>query len=312
MVLAGIGQCCWDMLARVAAYPARDSKEEILHWEEQGGGPVATALVTAARFGFACRFHGVVGDDPLGEKVRCSLRNEGIDIDGLVVRSDAITQVAFIVVEDQGGKRTIFWKRPSGVPLEPADLPDGYLDGVGMLLLDGLMEEVSLHAARDARDRGIPVMLDAGRLRPGMQEIARTCDYLVAAEQFALDLGWSCDPSRFAGEAAQSGAGVVTVTFGERGSITWDGNEVIATPAFPVESVDTTGAGDVFHGAYASGVLWGWPLRDTLAFASAAAALKCRETGGRKGIPAVEAVLAFLAERGVQRADGSTFHRALP
>jgi sulfofructose kinase len=307
MLMAGIGQCSWDMLALVAAYPARDSKEEVLRWEEQGGGPVATALVTAARFGHACRFCGVVGDDPLGEKVRRSLLSEGIDIDGLVVRTDAATQVAFIVIEEQGGERTIFWKRPSGAALRPQELHDSYLDGVSLLLLDGLMAEVSLHAARDARRRGIPVMLDAGRLRPGMLEIAHNCDYLVAAEQFALDLGWSGDPHRFAGEAAGLGADVVTVTLGEQGSVTWHGGEIILMPAFKVDVVDTTGAGDVFHGAYACGVMQGWPLCDTLTFASAAAALKCREIGGRKGIPGVCEVLAFLTERGVSLAAGGAF-----
>jgi sulfofructose kinase len=302
MLITGIGQCSWDMLARVASYPARDSKEEVLHWEEQGGGPVATALVTASRFGHEGRFCGVVGDDPFGEKILCSLKDEGIDIAGLVVRRGAVSQAAFIVVEEQSGKRTIYWKRTTGTALQPHELPAGYLDGARFLLLDGLMAEVSCHAAREAKSRGIPVMLDAGKMRPGMLEIARNCDYLVAAEQFAHDLGWSGDLRRFTAEAPQLGAAVVTVTLGEEGSVTWHRGEIISTPAFKVDAVDTTGAGDVFHGAYACGVLWGWPLRDTLSFASAAAALKCREMGGRKGIPEVDEVLAFLEERAVSLA----------
>jgi sulfofructose kinase len=304
MLITGIGQCSWDMLAQVASYPDRDTKEEVLYWEEQGGGPVATALVTAARYGYDCRFCGVVGDDPVGEKIRRALRDEGIDVAGLMVRRDATSQNAFIVIEKAGGKRTIFWKRPSGPELLPQELPVAYLDGARFLLLDGLMAEASLHAAREARDRGIPVMLDAGRMRPGMLELAGISDYLVAAEQFARDLGWTGDPHRFAGEAAQLGAKVVTVTLGEQGSITWHEEGTIRMPAFPVDVVDTTGAGDVFHGAYACGVLWGWPLRDTLAFASAAAALKCRTIGGRAGIPSVGEVLAFLAEHGVTLSQG--------
>jgi sulfofructose kinase len=303
--IAGIGQCSWDILGVVDSYPEPDSKEELLRWEEQGGGPVATALVTAARLGLPCRFAGVVGDDPIGEKIGRSLTDEGIDVAGLVTRRNASSQAAFIVIERGSGRRTIFWQRPAGTPLRPEDLPSDFLDGASFLLLDGLMAEVSLHAAREARRRGIPVMLDAGRLRPGMLEIAALCDYLVAAEQFAADLGWDGDPERFRGEVQRFGARVTTVTLGERGSITWQGNTIIRTPAFPVAAVDTTGAGDVFHGAYAYGILQGWPLSDILAFASAVAALKCGEIGGRAGIPTLGAVLEFMAQRGAPLAAAS-------
>ncbi|HTG83087.1 MAG TPA: PfkB family carbohydrate kinase [Geobacteraceae bacterium] len=300
-MIAGIGQCSWDIIGMVDSYPAPDSKEEILQWEEQGGGPVATALVTAARLGYPGRFYGVVGDDAYGEKIRRSLAAGGIDIGGVTTRCDATSQVAFIAVERGSGRRTIFWQRASGRPLQPEELPPAYLDGASFLLLDGLMAEVSLHAALEARKLGVPVMLDAGRVRPGMVEIAPLCDYLVAAEQFALDLGWDGDPERFRTEAKRLCPGVVTVTLGERGSVTWAGDEIIRTSAFPVEAIDTTGAGDVFHGAYACGVLKGWPLPYVLSFASAAAALKCTRVGGRAGIPTVGTVLAFMEERETTR-----------
>jgi ribokinase len=297
-VITGIGQCSWDIIGVVGAYPAADSKEEILRWEEQGGGPVATALVTAARLGLPGRFYGVVGDDPFGEKIRRSLADEGIDIGGVATRCNASSQAAFIAVERGSGRRTIFWQRASGEPLRPEELPPAFLDGASFLLLDGLMAEVSLHAAREARRRGVPVMLDAGRVRPGMLEIVPFCDYLVAAEQFAFDLGWDGDPERFRSEVQRLGARVTTVTLGERGSVTWEGGEIIQTPAFLVEAVDTTGAGDVFHGAYAFGILQGWSLPCVLSFASAAAALKCGELGGRAGIPVLGKVLEFLRDRG--------------
>ncbi len=141
-------------------------------------------------------------------------------------------------------------------------------------------------------------MLDAGRVRPGMLEIARECDYLVASERFALDLGWDGDAERFRGTAAGMGAGVVTVTLGAKGSVTYRGGEIIAVPAFAVEAVDTTGAGDVFHGAYVFGLLRGWALREVILFASAVAAMKCRRMGGRAGIPTLEEARTFLGDRG--------------
>ena len=299
MLVTGIGQCCWDFLASVDAYPPADSKQEVLQWEEQVGGPVATALVALSRLGVECRFHGVIGDDGLGELIRGSLIAEGIDCSRLVVRPGSTSQRAFIAVEKGNASRTIFWQRPTGTPLSPNELPDDYLNNSRFLLLDGLMADVSLAAARGARKRGIPVMLDAGRLRPGMAELARICDYVVAGEQFVIDLGWDGKDESFAAIASSLGAPVVTVTCGVRGSLTWTERGGIRQPAFPVPVIDTTGAGDVFHGGYVYGLLQGWELSSALTFASAMAALKCARSGGRSGIPDLPQVLNFLRDMGV-------------
>ena len=297
MRVAGIGQCCWDILAEVAAHPPADSKVEASAWEEQGGGPAATALVTLARLGGSCRFAGVVGDDTAGTAIRRALQTEGIDLSGLVTRPGATSQRAFIMVEQGSGRRTIVWQRSTGAPLAPGELPPDLLEGCSALHLDGLMAEASLHAAQEARRRGIPVMVDAGRLRPGMRKLVSRCDYAVAAEQFFRDLGWDGSPAHFRRLAIGLGAPVITVTLGERGSLTWDGHELFTTPAVPVQAVDTTGAGDVFHGGYLYGVLGGWPLRETVTFAAIVAAMKCRVRGAQRGIPRLPEVRAFLRER---------------
>jgi sulfofructose kinase len=299
MRVVGIGQCSWDYLAVVDSFPAIDSKAEVRGWQEQGGGPVATALVTLARLGIPCEFYGVVGDDPEGEKIKQSLQGEGIGISHLVTRENAVSQKAFIAIEQKSAKRTIFWERPSGSPLFPDELPDSLFDECSFLLLDGLMSEVSLFAAHTARSAGVPMMLDAGKVRPGMLEIAGLCDYLVASEQFAVDLGWSGNPAGFQDQAKKLGAAVVTITLGEQGSITYRGTEIMVSPAFQVDALDTTGAGDVFHGAYIFALLRGHDLEDTLRFASAVAAMKCRRIGGRVGIPDRAATLRFLEERGI-------------
>jgi ribokinase len=285
----------------VESYPAADGKQEVLAWEEQGGGPAATALVALARLGVLCRFYGVVGGDAAGEKIRASLAGEGINVSGLVTRRNATSQTAFIAVEKGSGRRTIFWRRPSGEALCPAEVGEAWLEGCRFLLLDGLMAEASLEAARCAKAHGIPVMLDAGRLRPGMLETAWECAYLVASEYFARELGWDGVPEHFTGQAERLGAPVVTVTLGERGSVTWADGDIISVPAFAVPVADTTGAGDVFHGGYIYGLLQGWSLRETIVFASAMAALKCTRLGGQAGIPALPEVVSFLAEHGGER-----------
>ncbi len=297
MAVVGIGQCAWDLLAVVDRFPRSDTKKEVLVWEEQGGGPVATALAALARLGVSCWFHGVTGDDREGAAIRQSLREEGVDVTGLVERSNASSQTAFIAIDKSAGTRTIFWKRPSGYPLQAEEIPTNFLSNAEFLILDGLMKDVSVFAARQARKEGIPVMLDAGRVREGMLELARMSDYVVGAEEFARELGWNDDPGSFSQEVRKLGFGITTITLGGRGSVTFAGNEIISCPAFPVEIVDTTGAGDVFHGGYLYGLLQKWPLKDTIRFASAVAAMKCRRLGGRAGIPRLSEVQQFLQER---------------
>ncbi|HOP41068.1 MAG TPA: PfkB family carbohydrate kinase [Geobacteraceae bacterium] len=298
MRVVGIGQCSWDYLATLDTFPAVDTKKEVGDWQEQGGGPVATALVALSRLGISCNFHGAIGDDPEGRKIRESLHGEGVETAGLMVRKHAVSQKAFIAIERGSAKRTIFWQRPTGTPLLAEELPETFLDDCGFLLLDGLMADVSLFAARTARKRGIPVMLDAGKVRPGMLEVAAHCDYVVASEQFALDLGWDGIADSFREEAGRLRAPVVTITLGERGSITFQDGDTMTIPAFPVDALDTTGAGDVFHGGYIFGLLHGLALADTIRFASAAAAMNCTGIGGRSGIPGLTEALDFLATRG--------------
>jgi ribokinase len=297
MAIVGIGQCAWDVLAAVDHFPQADAKKEALVWEEQGGGPVATALAALSRLGVACRFHGVTGDDREGAAIRLSLIEEGVDVAGLVVRPNASSQTAFIAIDTSAGTRTIFWKRPSGDALRAEELPPDFLHDADFLLLDGLMKDVSLFAARRAREAGVPVVLDAGRVREGMLELARLCDHVVGSEEFARELGWKNDPEPFRQVIRSQGFGITTITLGSRGSVTFAADEIISCPAFSVETVDTTGAGDVFHGGYLYGLLQKWRLPDTVRFASAVAAMKCRKLGGRAGIPRLPEVSQFLQER---------------
>jgi sulfofructose kinase len=298
MTVAGIGQCSLDYLALVDVYPPNDTKKEVLEWHEQSGGPVATALVVLSRLGISCRFYGVTGDDHAGEKIRQSLADEGIDIGGIVKRTGEISQLAFIVVEKGTARRTIFWKRPSGRPLEDEEVGTDFLQGCDFLLLDGLLHDVSLCAAVRAKALKIPVMLDAGSARPGMEEIAKLSDYAVVSEEFARGLEWNMSGDALRREKENLGVKVLTVTRGERGSLSVSDDMIVEIPAFSVKAVDTTGAGDVFHGGYVYGILQGWNFKDTVTFASALAAMKCSKVGGKAAIPKLREIMKFLEDRG--------------
>jgi len=298
MIVTGLGQCSLDYLAEIDSFPENNTKKEVLSWEVQSGGPVATAMVTLSRLGIGCRFHGVVGDDEAGKKIIESLISEKIDVKGMLKRKKSSSQQAFIAIERGSGKRTIFWQRPTGREIAYDELGNDFLRYSNFLHLDGLMGDVSLLAAQEARRMGVPVMLDAGRMRPGMYDLAQICDYVVASEDFAKDLGWNGDYKSLRNTLTLSGNGIITVTLGDRGSVTCIDDETVAIPAFEINVRDTTGAGDVFHGGYIYGLLQGWKIVDTIIFASAMAAMKCEKIGGRTGIPDLKAVQGFLRDRG--------------
>ena len=294
--MSGIGQASIDYITIVDGYPAEDTKEEAEGFVVAGGGPAATALVGLSRLGVKAYFMGVVGDDDAGAAIIKGLENESVDVKGIRVRKGGESQRAVIIVNRKDGTRTIVWKRPSASMLKAREIDLARILRSDMLLLDGLMPEASLKGAAIARDAGIPVLLDAGRVREGMMELCALSDYVVCSADFAAGLGLT--PARTAERLSAMGCTAATVTLGPGGSVTLCDGRLIDQKAFDVDAVDTTGAGDVFHAGYAYGALMGWPIEKTVEFASAFAAIKCMSIGGRAGIPTLAATMRFIKERG--------------
>jgi ribokinase len=290
----GLGQCALDFLGALSEYPAADQKTELTELLIQGGGPVATALVTLARLGVGTALVGRIGDDDFGQRIRAGLEREGVDCRWLLVESGASSQFAFIAV-DGGARRSIFWNRGSARPLAADEIPAGLLAGARILLLDGLQAEASLAAAQTARAQGVLTVLDGGTWRDGTAELLPWVDHLVVSERFGRQIAGG-NPEGALEPLLTYGAQAVTVTLGARGSVTLDRDrQLFVQPAFKVAAVDTTGCGDVFHGGYLFGLLKGWPLPRTLRFAAACAALKTRALGGRTAIPTLAEIDTFLA-----------------
>jgi ribokinase len=326
-IVAGLGQCSMDFIGVTDGFPDEDSKWETLPWEAHGGGPAATAMVALSRFGVRTRFMGVVSDDPAGKLIRDGFKAECVDASFIVERPGGSSQQAFILANRNGGTRTIFWARPSVAPIRPDEIADmikgKFLDGASMLLVDGLMTESAAAVARLARGFNIPVMFDAGSIREATRkptlELAALCDYVVCSEVFSNAFaGGGCGGRRGGGRGGghggwhggwhndtheetlkkllDMGAKAAAVTLGKRGSlnVSRDDCVIFHQPAFEVDAVDTTGAGDVFHAGYVYGLINGWTLRETARFASAVAAMKCRAPGGRAGIPGVLEAVEFM------------------
>ncbi|MFC1813793.1 carbohydrate kinase family protein [Thermodesulfobacteriota bacterium] len=281
----GLGQCCLDYIGKVDAYPSPDTKCEFSGMVVQGGGPVATALVALARWGVSCAFAGILGDDLFGPTIRASLDDEGIDTKGILVRKGFDSQFAFVVAEPGSGMRTIFWKRPSGLPPDPEELDFRIIRNARVFHTDGIFTEASLAGCRAARKAGVRVVVDAGSLREGMLDIARVSDYFLASETFARNLVGGDNPLAACFKLAELGPRVVVVTLGSKGYIALDMGRIIERPAYPVEAVDTTGCGDVFHAGFIYGLLEDWSIDKCLDFAAWAAARVSLKLGGRAGIP---------------------------
>ena len=300
--VVGVGLATLDVLVRLRDMPTweRGARLDALAFE--GGGPVATALVAAARLGASVGYVGTAGSDDIGTlKVRGLVR-EGVDASRLVVRPGPEEQVVLVLVHQGTGERVFnSAARGTDARLRPDELDRGYITSARYLHLDGFHTDAGIQAAKWMREAGGTVVVDAaksrGTVRPEVAELVRHVDVLIGGSGFVPALVGVSDVWKAGREALRLGPKVVVQTEGLDGSFTVTADEEFQTPAFPVDVVDTTGAGDVYHGAYIVGLLRGWDLRRTALFASAVAALKCRQLGGRAGIPSREQALAFLAER---------------
>ncbi|MFC1869133.1 carbohydrate kinase family protein [Thermodesulfobacteriota bacterium] len=292
----GLGQACLDCLGEIPFYPQEDGKVELREMHIQCGGPASTALVTLSRLGITTSFIGSISDDYPGREILRGLQEDMVDTTFLKITPGYTSQFAFIAVTESTGNRNVFWHRGSAPFLEPFDVDLSRFQNARILHLDGLMIGASIEAAEQAREMGLKIVCDAGTMREGFLELISIVDVLIASEGFAKPLVNSADtsPERALDELSRICSGDVVITLGSRGSIGYFKQNVIFQEAFPVMAVDTTGAGDVYHGAYIYGLLQGWSMPECMRFASATSAIKCKEMGARKGIPGLDEIIKFM------------------
>ncbi len=291
----GLGQACVDYLGTLPSYPQEDGKAELTDLQTQCGGPASTALVTLSRLGTPTSFLGSISDDPSGLRIIENLKNENVDVSCLKVTPGHTSQFAFIAITGKMEKRTIFWHRGSVPHLRPKDVNIESFSKAKILHLDGLMIEASIDAATRAKTLGMTVVLDAGTMREGSKKLVALVDILIASETFAIPLVGIEAANETALRALHGlGPKQVIITLGQKGSIGLNDQGIVRQEAFRVRAKDTTGAGDVYHGAYIYGLLQDWDMPRCMRFASATAALKCKKTGAQTGIPDLRTVHEFL------------------
>lgn len=292
--VVGVGLNAVDFLCVVPHLPAFDTKLRMSRFLLAGGGQVATALVALARWGLRCAYVGKVGGDELGRFALGELEREGVDTRWVSVARGSASQCAAILIEEASGERTIVWHRPKASELAADEVPLEALASCRALLVDGHEAEAALAAAEAAKKSGALVVLDAEELSPLTGELLGLTDHCIGTEEFTRAYSGGEDLLEGLRAVRDAGPAVAGVTLGRGGSATLDEAGLAARGGFRVPVVDTTGCGDVFHAAYLFGLLEGRSPVERLDFANAAAALKCRELGGRAGIPTLEELKAFL------------------
>jgi len=292
--VVGVGINATDTIISLPRFPASDSKIELLSADVMPGGQVASAMVACRRWGLSARYVGKIGDDAAGQLQRSEMDREGVEA-RWITAAGCSSQIAFILVDDSTGERTVLWKRDPAIALRPADLKREWISSARVLLIDGHDTEAATQAARWAREEKMQVVGDFDNLYPGVQTLLHYVDFPIASNDF---------PERLTGERdllkslpmilAEFKCLLIAATLGHLGVLAWDGERFLLRPGFLVRAVDTTGAGDIFHGGFVYGLVQDWLIEKTLDFSCAAAALNCTAPGARGNIASPDEIDALL------------------
>lgn len=292
----GIGLATYDFTLEVATYPAVNTKHTALHSAGGGGGPVPTAAVTMARLGSSVALVTTLGEDYLGRRILAEIKSYGIDISGIRLDAQAETLHSHILVEAGTGKRTVVQNTGDLPEIQSGQVPEPLIRYTRSVTLDSRPSPAIISLAERAKKRGARIMLDAGSVHEHTEQLLPLVDYLIVSASFVEDYFGHADYGRACKVLIDRGAVISGVTLGADGSILCNGKQLICMPAFPVKAVDTTGAGDMYHGALLYGILKGWPLEALGQFAGAVAAIGIQQFGSGTRIPTLHEVTLFLQE----------------
>ncbi|MGC9971014.1 MAG: PfkB family carbohydrate kinase [Bryobacteraceae bacterium] len=301
--VVGVGLNATDTLLVLPQFPAYGGKvsfeEEIL----SPGGQVASALATCARLGLRAKYIGTVGDDERGRVQMESLRGTGIDLEHVQVRTGCASQSAYILIDRTTGERTVLWRRPDSLRLDPEEIAPEQITCARLLHIDGHDTAAVARAAEIARRASIPVTVDVDTIYAGFEHVLPNVDYLLASAEFPGRWTNERDPfqalERIQREYGMRCAGM---TLGAFGALARTEGRFFYSPGFVVNCVDSTGAGDVFHGAFCYAVIERLAMEEALDFSNAMAALNCTALGARGGIGTAAEARALM-NRGERRSN---------
>lgn len=294
--VVGVGANSVDYVYRLPDFPAPEgpkSKLRIVQHALSPGGQTATTLCTCAAMGLEPTYVGAAGNDDNGELIRDELTNRSVDVSHLAIR-DTDNAFAVILLNEKQAERVVLWHRKSELDLEPEEIDPDLISGARLVHVDDVDEGAAILAASLAYASGIPVTSDIERVGARTRELLSFVTIPIFAEHVleALTGEKDFEPGLRAVKAAHHD--MVCVTLGARGAMMLSGDRLYRVAGIPVDVVDSTGAGDVFRGAFIASLLRGDGPQDILRFANLAAALSCTRPGAIGGIPALAEIQALL------------------
>jgi ribokinase len=297
--VVGIGCNAVDYLCLMDRFPIEDEKMPVERIEMQGGGNVATALVAVTRLGGRAAYHAVIAEDHNRDGILQAFKRENVNTDHIKIK-EGNNPLAIIFINRMSGSRTIMYSKRNVPIFQPDEVNRDLIRHSKAMLIDFDFPEAVLVATKTAREMNVPVVVDAEKPSPFAARILGNCTHVIASRGFAQYFtGIENETAEETLLDALSGrlkSPFVCITFGERGALAFDRemNRTFRQEAFKVETLDSTGAGDVFHGAFAFFMSRGYALEEVLRYSAACAACKCRQLGGRKGIPTLLQLEQFL------------------
>ncbi|MGA2878797.1 MAG: PfkB family carbohydrate kinase [Bryobacteraceae bacterium] len=293
--VVGVGLNATDTLILLPHFPSYGGKVPFEREVLSPGGQVASAMVTCAKLGLRAKYIGTLGDDERGVVQLESLRASGVNLDDIEIRANCPNQSAYILIDKTSGERTVLWNRNECLRIDPANITAGKITCAKLLHIDGHDTPAVSRAAEIARRHQIPVSVDVDTIYPGFDRVLPNVDYLVASSEFPSRWTHESDPFRALTLIQDEyRMRVAAMTLGADGSLARVEGRFLYSPGFVVDAIDTTGAGDVFHGAFCYSVIESMPVREALEFSNAMAALNCTALGARGHIASLPEAQAFM------------------
>ena len=299
--IVGIGACVMDTLVSVPYFPKEDTKLRAIGTKLAGGGPTATGLVAASKLGEKAGFIGVLSNDSTGQFLLTDFVKYGVDVDNVHMVSGHRAFTSVIWLSSQSSSRTCVFDKGNLPPLELTDDQKTSIKSAEILMVDGNEMDAAVEAAKVARENGVKVLYDCGGLYEGVEKLLALTDIMIPSEEFAL----GHTGAKTVEDAAKKlydtyNPKFVVITMGKNGGVLYDGVNIAKYPIFPVEVADSNGSGDVFHGAFAAGMVKGFDPLKCCYFASAVSALKCTGIGARESVPSFDTVKNFMKANGYE------------
>ena len=298
--VVGIGANVHDTVILLPEFPPEDTKMRAKSKMSCGGGPCGTGLVACSKLGEKSAYIGNVSDDESGRFLISDFERYGVSTEYMTEVKGYSSFVSYVMLSEKSATRTIVFDKGNVPPLSLDSKQIRAIEEAQVLMVDGNDLEAAIEGAKIAQGSGTKVLYDAGGLYEGVERLLPHCDIIIPSKEFSLGITGKDNVEDAAKEIFDRyNPEIVVITCGSDGGIMYDGVELKKYSAFPVEAVDSNGAGDVFHGAFAFAVTKGFDYYKACVFSSAVSALKCTRIGSRAGVPDYKSTIEFLKERGI-------------